>query len=346
MKRAIRLLSILIAATSLFLVLIAAIAPRTPQNRSLTKPRPRGRVYLAIDQSFSGAPGSTIEYTVYIENQGSSMDTYELTTSSSQGYFVEVWWDTDQLNGGDIKLIPPEGSNITLGAGEVATLIVRVAVPSNAIDNTTDATIIEAVSTYSGAADHVILTTTVNSGLSYPSDWIQLGSDPIIPSNPDRVDIKALYYTNNGTHVFFRMAEADEPDPNSFIYGVYLDTKADGQQIGSYYYDYFISSDGILYEWNGTDWTDSGSTTDYQVDGTGIVLWLDLDNLRLDLQDIHVLACTATKDMGMKDMVGPYTVMRDNISEMPLVLIPILTCAICFFIFNRRKQNGIKARIA
>ncbi|MDH5690350.1 MAG: hypothetical protein OEY81_02835, partial [Candidatus Bathyarchaeota archaeon] len=203
--------------------------------------------------------------------------------------------------------------------------------------------IIEAVSTDLDTSDSVTVTTTINSGLPYPSNWIQLGSDPLFPNEeqrPKKVDVKALYYTNNGTHAFFRMAEADMPATTAFLYNVYLDTQAGGQQIDSYYYDYMLSSDGILYEWNGTDWIDSGYLTHWRVDGTGIALWTDLDNLSLDTQDIHILACTETKDRIMKDKVGPYTILRDNISEIPLILIPLVTLAIYFAVSSRGKKNA------
>jgi hypothetical protein len=318
------------------------IYPRTRQDLVLAKAPLREKIDLESDQSFSGAAGSIIEYNIYIMNKGKSIGNYTLTASSNQGYFVEVWRDTDQVGGGDIQQIPPQGSIITLDAGEVATLIVRVTVPSSATDGTVDATIIEAVSTYLGTSDSVTVTTTINSGLPYPSNWIQLGSDPVFPTRPERVDVKALYYTNNGTHVFFRMAEADTPDTTAFLYTMYLDTKAGGQQIGSYYYDYMLSSDGILYEWNGTDWVNSGYPAYWRVDGTGIVLCADLDTLSMDMQDIHILACTTTKDRIIKDKVGPYIILRNNISEMPLILIPLVTLAIYLVVSSRRKKTGVR----
>jgi hypothetical protein len=349
MKVSIRLLQPLIIAAFSFSLLIMAIYPNTTQGLGLTRARGKERVDLDPDQSFSCAAGSTIEYNIYIINQARSMANYTLTALSNQGYYVEVWRDNDQLGGGDIQLIPPEGSIITLDTGEVATLIVRVTVPSNATDGTVDATIIEAVNTYLDISDSVTVITTINSGLPHPSNWIQLGSDPAFPNEeerPKKVDVKALYYTNNGTHVFFRMAEADTPDPKAFLYNVYLDTKAGGQQIGSDYYDYILSSDGILYEWNGTEWIDSGYPTYWRVDGTGIVLWADLDNLGLDTQDIHILACTATKDRTMKDKEGPYIILRDNISEIPLILIPLVTLAIYFAVSSRMRARDSRRRLA
>jgi hypothetical protein len=343
MKCSTKLLPFLVIATFSFLLLAMTIYPKAPQDLELKKKPLKNIVDLESDQSFSGAVGSTIEYNIYMENKGKSIANYTLSALSNQGYYVEVWRDTDQVGGGDIQLIPPQGSIITLDAGEVATLIVRVTVPVDATDGTVDATIIEAVSTDLDTSDSVTVTTTINSGLPYPSNWIQLGSDPLFPTEeqrPKKVDVKALYYTNNGTHVFFRMAEADTPDTTAFRYTVYLDTKAGGQQIDGYYYDYMLISDGTLYEWNGTDWANSGYSTYWRVDGTGIVLWTDLDNLSLDTQDIHILACTETKDRIMKDKEGPYTILRDNISEIPLILIPLVTLAIYFAVSSRKEKNA------
>ncbi len=343
MKSSARLLQFLIIIAFSFLLVTITIHRENPQDQELIGGRLKNIVDLESDQSFSGAVTSTVEYNIYVENKGKSIANYTLTALSNQGYYVEVWRDTDQVGSGDIQQIPPQGSVLTLDAGEVVTLIVKVTVPLDATDDTVDATTIEAVSTYLDASDSVTVTTTVNSGLPYPSNWIQLGSDHLFPTEeqrPKKVDVKALYYTNNGTHVFFRMAEADTPDTTAFLYTVYLDTKAGGQQIDSCYYDYMLSSDGLLYEWNGTDWIQSEYPTHWQVDGTAIVLWADLNNLGLNTQNINVLAFTATKDRTMKDKEGPYIILRNNIPEIPLILIPLVTVAIYFAVSSRRKKNA------
>ncbi len=343
MKFSKRMLQLLLMVTFSSVILAMTIPQKTPQDPELTIKPLKNRVALESDQSFSGAMGSTIEYNVYIQNQGGSIVNYTLTALSNHGYYVEVWRDTNQIGGGDLQLIPPQESIITLDADEVATLIVRVAIPLDATGGTADATVIEAVSTNLDTSDSVTVTTTVDSILPYPSNWIQLGSDPLFPNEeqrPKKVDIKSLYYTNNGTQVFFRMAEADTPDTSAFRYTVYLDTKTGGQQIDSYSYDYLLSSDGTLYAWNGTDWVDSGYSIYQRVDGTCILLWTELDNLNLDTQDIHVLACTTTKDGTIKDKEEPYTILRDNISEIPLILIPLVTLAVFFAFSTRRKKDA------
>jgi hypothetical protein len=342
MKFSTRQLQLMIVVAFFFVILTMMIPQKTPPDLEITKKPLKNTVDLESDQSLSNAAGSTIEYNIYLENKGTSIANYTLIALSNRGYYVEVWRDTNQVGGGDIQLIPPPGSIITLNADEVATLIVRVTIPSDVTDGTVDATIIEAVSTNLGTSDSVTVTTTINSNLPYPSNWIQLGSDPVFPAHvhPRRMDIKALYYTNNGTHVFFKMAEAEMPDTTAFRYTMYLDTKTGGQQVGSHSYDYLLSSDGTLYEWNDTDWVDSGYPTYRRVDGTGIVLWTDLDNLNLDTQDIHVLACTATKAGTIKDEMEPYSILRDNISEVPLILIPLLVLVVYFVLSRRREKNA------
>ncbi len=297
-------------------------------------------VTVESDQSFSGAAGSIIEYNIYVENKGKSTATYTLSALSSRGYYLEIWRETNQIGSGDLKLIPPQDSPITLKPGEIAVLVVRVTVPQDAPDGTVENTIIKAVNKDFGMSDSATITTNVDSNLEYPSNWIQVGSDSSFPTSPSKIDVKAFYYTNNGTNVFFRMVEASKPDAKAFLYLVYLDTTVGGQQIGSYAYDYLISSDGILYTWNGTGWVNSGYPTYWCVDGTSVVLSAKFDNLRIDIQEIHLLVQTATKDRVLKDAVGPYTILRSDISEIPLILIPILSLIVCFSILtiNMKKE--------
>ncbi len=317
-------------------------------NFAITLALSQNTFNLESNQLFSSASGSTVEYNLYLENSGRSIASYSLSALSNKGYYVEVWRDTDQVGSGDVQLIPPQESTITMNAGEVATLIVKVTIPSDATDGTVDATLIKVVDSDSGASDWVTVTTTVNSNLLYPSIWIQLGSDPTFPTPPpERIDVKAAYYTNNGTDVFFRMAEVSKPNPIAFLYCMYLDTRAGGQQINGYNYDFLLSSDGILYEWNGLNWINSGYPTYWQVDGTGIVLWADLNNLNLDMQEIHILSRTTTKNYTWKDEVGPFTILRNNISEIPLILIPFLGVVIYFAISRRFLRKGnVRERIS
>jgi len=298
---------------------------------------------LESNQLFSGAAGSNIEYNLYIQNKGKSTASYTLATSSNRGHYIEVWRDTNQIGNGDTQLIPPQGSTITLNAGETATLIVKVTIPPDATSGTVDTTTIRAVDMLSSASKSVTVTTTVNTYLPYPSNWIQLGSDPTFPTPPpERIDIKAVYCTNNSTFIFFRMAEVSKPNPTGFFYCVYLDTKSGGQQIDSYNYDYMLSSDAILYNWDGANWINSGYQTYWQIDGTSMVLWADLNNLDLEMQEIHILSRSTTKDYTWKDQVGHFTILRNNISEIPLILIPVLSFAIYFTISRRPKKNARK----
>ena len=338
-----RLLLLIIIVFSSMILLDTSLPLLTKDAKPIiyyAKAAPPIKFDLESDQSFSGAAGSIIEYNIYLENTGKSDASFTLSALSDKGYYIEIWRDTDQIGSGDLQLFPPQGSTITLSSGEVATLIVKVIIPSDATDGTVDNTIIKAEATDSGASDFVTISTTVTSDLPWPSSWIQLGSDPNFPTPPsERIDIKASYYTNNGAHVFFRTTEVSTPNTQAFEYLVYLDTMAGGQEIDGYSYDYLLSSDGILYVWDGTSWLNSGYPTYVQTEGTAIVLWTDLENIVLDTQEIHFLTSTATKDGVMKDKLGPYTILTSSISEFPLILFPLLSLAIYFVISRRNKKQ-------
>ena len=296
---------------------------------------------LESNQQFSGAPGSTVEYNIYLENTGKSIASYSLTDLSNNAYYIEVWRDTDQIGSGDTQLLPIQESPLTLNAHEVATLIVKVAIPSDAKSGTLETTIVEVLDLFSGYSDSVSLATFVNTNLPYPSSWVQLGSDPNFPiPPPERIDIKSVYYTNNGTFFFFRMAEVSSPNPTAFQYCLYLDTKAGGYQIDDYSYDFILISNGILYEWNGFDWINSGHSTYWQVEGTGIILSANLDDVELEMQDLHVLFYSITKDFATKDEIGPYTIMRNEVAEIHLILIPALSLAIYLTISRKLSKNN------
>ena len=336
------LIIIIILSTILFAFYLCPLnrPSENPTNFDITKSKIQNVPDVESDQSFSTASGSAIEYNVYVANKGKTTATYLLTALSNAGYNVEVWLETDQIGSGDEKLLPSQDSSITLEAGKTATLVVKVSIPSDATESTMENLIIEARNIDSSLSDSVILSTTVNSNLPYPSNWIQLGSDHTFPTpTPARTDIKAVYYTNNGTDVFFRIAAGSEPDPRSFLYSIYLDTIPGGQQIDNYNYDYLLSSDGICYVWDGVNWVDSGFSTYWKVDGTGIVLWSELVNFNIDEQDIHFLASTTTKSWIPKDKLGHFTILKSNISEMPFILIPILSIFICVCLIILRKSE-------
>jgi hypothetical protein len=342
----------LLSFSIIIILSLITIFDFSPPAMTKQSARPRNFMTMALSQNtfglesnqlFSGAAGSTMEYNLYLENNGKSTASYRLTTSSNRDYYIEVWRDTNQIGNGDTQLVPPQGSTITLNPGETATLIVKVTIPPEATNGTADTTTIRVIDTLSSASDSVTVTTTVNTYLPYPSNWNQLGSDPTFPTPPpERIDVKAVYITNNGTFIFFRMAEVSRPNPTAFFYCVYLDTKPGGQQIDSYNYDYMLSSDGVLHEWNGVNWINSGYQTYWQIDGTSMVLWADLNNLDLEMQDIHVLSSSTTKGYTWKDEVGPFTIVRKSISEIPLILIPVLSLAIYFTISRRIKKNARK----
>ena len=334
---------------SLTVALDFTLAPMTKHSSPSAKffstvARGQNAFDVESTQLFSGAPGSIAEYNLYIENKGKLTASYKFTATSTKGYYIEVWQDTDQTGSGDIQLVPIQGYTLTLNTGAVATLIVKVTIPENAVSGTIDTATIKAVDLLSGASDSVTITTNVKTSLPYPSNWVQLGSDPTFPSSSERVDVKAVYYANNGTFIFFRTAVANTPNPKAFRYCTYMDTKTGGQQIGSYAYDYMLSSDGLLYEWNGASWNDADQQTNWQIDGTSIMLWTDLNNLTFEMQEIHILSRSTTKDYTFKDEMGPFAILRNNVSETPLIMIPILSFAIYLAVSKSHRKCTARTR--
>ena len=86
-------------------------------------------VALTGDQSGSASPGQTITYTHILTNTGSYTDTFEITSSSSQG------WASVQPN-----------APITLSAGATTTIRAIVTIPANAAFNVEERTVITVTS--------------------------------------------------------------------------------------------------------------------------------------------------------------------------------------------------------
>jgi len=310
-----------------------------------------GGVEFKPDQTFSSAADSNVSYNVYIINTGSANDVFDLQETSSQAVGVDIWLDTDWSDGGDIHIAydsngdgvweavySDSNSNgepdVSVASGASATLIVTLILPPSA-SGTIQVTL-TATGSSSGAQDSVLITTTVDNSLPWPSNWYQFGSDPIDDVSPAAVDDKAFYTVNNGTHVFFRLAEAAQPDTSSYLYEVYMDTRAGGQAIGGYEYDYKLSSDGNLYNWTGTAWQ-AISTTIVQVSGTSIVIGADLSDIEFEDQDVHIYVRTY-EGTTPKDTKGPYTTSRTFISEMSLFLVPIVATLLVLYVTRKRRR--------
>ncbi|RLG47348.1 MAG: hypothetical protein DRN92_03375 [Thermoproteota archaeon] len=306
--------------------------------------------FFKPNQAFSSSANSNVSYNVYIVNTGPSNDIFDLNVSSTQTVGVDVWLDTDWSDGGDVHIAySSDGTgwdnvyndnntngkpDVNVTASSSVTLIVTLDIPSSA-SGTVQVTLTANAST-SGAQDSVTLTTTISNSLPWPSNWYQFGSDPIDDVSPAAVDDKAFYTVNNGTHVFFRLAEAGPPNTVSYLYEVYLDTRAGGQAIGSYYYDYKLSSDGNLYNWTGTAWQ-AISTTIVQVSGTSIVIGADLSDIEFEDQDVHIYVRTY-EGTTPKDTKGPYTTSRTFISEMSLFLVPIVATLLVLYVTRKRRR--------
>lgn len=311
-----------------------------------------GGVEFKPDQSFSAAAGSNVTYNVYIVNTGASDDVFDIQEIANQAVGVDIWLDTDWLGGGDVHIAYDANGDgiweviyidsnangepdVSVASGASATLIVTLILPPSATGSVQ--VTLTATSSSSPAQDSVLISTTISNSLPWPSNWFQLGSDPIHDVSPAPVDDKALYATYNDTHVFFRLAEASQPDPALYLYEVYLDTRSGGLVIGGIGYDYKLSSDGSLYVWSGTSWV-SFSTTYVQVSGTSIVLWARISDIQVEYQDVYILARTYQGSI-LKDEKGPYMISRTLISEMPLFLVPIAAILLLIYITRKRQSS-------
>jgi hypothetical protein len=331
----------------LVIILLASSFDFQNQTFAYGKTGALTNIELRSQKLFVGAPGSTLEYNIYLENTGKSFGSCNLTASSNQGYAVEVWRDIDNSGQGDQKLLPPQGVNIELDAGEVATLIVKVMIPYDELDGVVDVTTINVENSDLGIFEFINVQTTIFANLPFPSNWVQFGSDIIGDSIPERADSLALYYTNNGSHIFFRIDQTKTLDPLSFSHLIYVDVKSGGQQIGNVYYDFIICSDEIIWEWDGMDWVESGYPSYLHIEGTSTLLWADFGNLGMEMQDIQILSWLTTKNKVLKDEMGPYMIPRDNISEVPLAFIPIVALVLYLTIYNKfEKIKSLKNRLS
>ena len=311
-----------------------------------------GGVMFEPDQLFSAAAGSNTSYNVYLFNTGGASDIFDLTESANQTVGVDIWLEIDWLGSGDVHIAydangdgvweaiySDANSNgkpdVSVGSNSNITLIVTVILPSTSSGSVQ--VNLTATGSSTSVQDFVLISTKVDNSLPWPSNWFQLGSDPVHEVSPACVDDKAMYATYNDTCIFFRLAEASQPNPSLYLYEVLLDTKTGGVNIGGIGYDYKLSSDGRLYEWDGTSWVVL-SDTYVQVSGTSIVLWANISDIQVEYQDVYILARTY-EGTALRDEKGPYMISRTLISEMPLFLLPILAVLLLLFINRKRHAS-------
>ena len=100
----------------------ATLAPgQTWEIESVEKWTSTGDVQVFAPAGHSGYVGDTFDYSFTVQNLQSSSDTFNLSTSSSQGWPVSL----------------PDGSTVTIGAGSSETVLVRVTATSVGTDLTT-----------------------------------------------------------------------------------------------------------------------------------------------------------------------------------------------------------------
>ncbi len=311
-----------------------------------------GGVMFEPNQSFSAPAGSNVTYNIYVFNTRQASDIFDLEERANQTVGVDIWLDVDWLGGGDVHIAyDADGDgvweavytdanangkpDVSVASNSNVTLIVTVVLPST-ISGSVQVNM-TATSSSTSAQDFVLMSTKVDNSLPWPSNWFQLGSDPIKEVSPACVDDKAMYSTYNDTCVFFRLAETSQPDPSSYLYEVLLDTRAGGVNIGGIGYDYKLSSDGKLYEWNGASWVVI-SDTYFQVSGTSIVMWAKISDIEVEYQDVYILVRTYEGAV-LKDEKGPYMISRTLISEMPVFMVPILAFLLLLYMALKRRAS-------
>ena len=98
---------------------------------------------LAPDQASTAEPGEVLTYSHILTNTGSGPETFDLALTSSQSWAMK------------------DDVQVSLGAGQTATLAVRVAAPASAVSGTVDVTVLTATSQGGGMRATVTDTTTV-----------------------------------------------------------------------------------------------------------------------------------------------------------------------------------------
>jgi uncharacterized repeat protein (TIGR01451 family) len=109
------------------------------------------------DNTLSAAPGQTVYFPHIVENTGNIADSYTINATAA-GDGVVVYNDLNSNGQPDPgEPVVPAGGKITIAAGEQANLVVAMAVPTTAADNTSLTTKLSAVSDHS-VSDGAVVT--------------------------------------------------------------------------------------------------------------------------------------------------------------------------------------------
>jgi len=162
-------------------------------------------VDVAPDNATTTTPNTVVTYAHTVSNLGNGPDTIDITTASSQGWTVALYFDANgdglyqasdpALADTDGDLTPDTG---TLAANGTYAILARVSVPAGTVGGTVDVTTITGTSTFNvGVSESATDTTTINApNLTALKTVSPVGNQP-----PGTVLTYSVAVTNSGSAV-------------------------------------------------------------------------------------------------------------------------------------------------
>lgn len=199
------------------------------------------------------------------------------------------------------------------------------------------------------------LKTNVNAEGAFIGEKIKVGLNVVIKwksafTEYAKADKLCIFFTNDGTHAYFKEMLAASPDPSSFTYTVYLDKPA-GDTYPQDFRLVYSSGTAELQSWDGSSWnyvedivvTTAGNSLTFNVSLQSIA------NLAIE-QDTNVWFAEYYGSNSFGQVVdrapntGSYFISSEVIPELPwptpLIFVPAVVAAV-FIIYKRGfKRDG------